>query len=301
MYVRTSASNALLSPARAWATRAPSRAAAATRSGDAEGAGSAGTLALTESVTLGRAEGSARRRAACGILDPSAAAAVAALIGRLELALRLLLGTLARLLLQLGDPLLLLGPQQRHDVVARLREPGRERVDHRGLGRAERGDLLALLGGQVVRAAGWTPRGLQRVELLEQRRRGRVEPPLDEDDLRPLAVGERQVTLVLDHRARHVHRRDRAGLPGERVVVASHDHLPHRDGRRQDEPQGGSEDDCPDRAGHAELSMSDGNGRAGDDGPSPTNALGPGKVLGPRSGTQRGEGNTPVGGGGSEC
>src|SRR5829696_1495327 len=113
-------SNAVLSPARARATRAPSRSAAAIRSAEAEG--SAGTLALTESVTLGRAGDSAHRRAACGIPDRSSLAAVATLdrLAPLELALRLLLGALARVLLVPGRALLLLRPQHRHHLLACL-------------------------------------------------------------------------------------------------------------------------------------------------------------------------------------
>src|SRR5829696_4365007 len=114
MYVRTSRSNALLSPARARATSAPSRSVAARRSGDTDG--SAGTPALTESVTLGRSRASAQRRAACVIPDLPPSAAITPLhdLAALELPLRRFLGALPRVLLELRGPLLLLGRQHRH-------------------------------------------------------------------------------------------------------------------------------------------------------------------------------------------
>src|SRR6185369_5307487 len=100
MYVRTSVSNAMSSPARARATSAPSRSAAATRSGVGDGV--AGTFALTESVTFGRARDSVQRRAACGIPDLSSAPAIILSRARtLQLLLGHLLGALARVLLEL--------------------------------------------------------------------------------------------------------------------------------------------------------------------------------------------------------
>src|SRR5215212_9550162 len=128
MYVRTSVSNAALSPARARATSAPSRSAATTRSGDA--CGSTGVFALTESETLGRVRGSAQRRATCGIPDLSPPAHPrAGILHLLELALRELLGALARVLLELVRTVLLLGPQQRHDPLVGLRHVRRDLLD----------------------------------------------------------------------------------------------------------------------------------------------------------------------------
>src|SRR4051812_17479966 len=113
MYVCTNASNAALSPARARATRAPSRSAAAMRSGDCSRA--AGALALTESETLGRVVGSAQRRAACGIPDLSAPShAGRRILQLLQLVFRHFLGALASILLELDRPILLLLAQHRH-------------------------------------------------------------------------------------------------------------------------------------------------------------------------------------------
>src|SRR4051812_3762897 len=207
MYVRTSVSNAVASPARTRAMSAPSRSAAATRSGECDG--SAGTLALTESVTFGRARDSAQRRAACGIPDlPSAPASLLDLTRTLELLLGRLLGALPRALLELRGAIALLGSEHGHHLIARLGERRRERVDHGDLRLAQAEELLALFRAEVVDAAGGTPGRLQRVDLLEHRRRRGVELALDQDDLRALTIGERHVLLVLDDRARHVHGRD---------------------------------------------------------------------------------------------
>src|SRR5215207_7421772 len=143
MYVRTSTSNAELSPARALATRAPSRSAAASRSG--ESVRSTGTFALTESVTLWRALGSVHRRAACAISDLSPPALTATIVRlRFELALRRLGGALACVLLQLGRALPLLRGQQRHRLRVGSRDVRRDRVDDRLLDLAEHHELVAL-------------------------------------------------------------------------------------------------------------------------------------------------------------
>src|SRR6476661_1530462 len=119
MCVRTSTSNALSSPARTRATSAPSRCAAATRSGD--GGGAAGTFALTESVTFGRACDSAQRRAACGIPDlpslPSPPAIVLHLARALQLFLGHLLGALPLVLLELHRTVALLRIEHRHHLL----------------------------------------------------------------------------------------------------------------------------------------------------------------------------------------
>src|SRR4051812_46877231 len=121
MYVRTSMSNAAVSPARARATSAPSRSAAASRSGDSRG--SAGAFALTESETLARGRDSVPRRAACAHPGlPPPAHCRADILHLLHLALRELLGALARILLELARPVPLLGAQQRHDTLVRRRD-----------------------------------------------------------------------------------------------------------------------------------------------------------------------------------
>src|SRR4030095_15021754 len=153
MYVRTSVSNALASPARARSTSAPSRCAAAARSGD--WGGSAGTVAPTEIVTCGRPRDSVQRRAACGIPDLSSAPTILLhLTGAFELLLGRLLGALSRVLLELRRAVALLGREHRHHLVACLGEGRRQGVDHLELRLAQREELLALLGAEVVDAAG---------------------------------------------------------------------------------------------------------------------------------------------------
>src|SRR6188508_3208480 len=161
MYVRTSVSNAVASPARARSISAPSRSAAAIRAAD--GDGSAGTLALTESVTLGRVRDSAQRGPASGIPDLSSAPPSAFHLLRtlLELLLRRVLGALPLVLLELRRAIALLRSEHRHHLLARLGERRRERVDQRHLRRAEGDELFALLRAEVVDAAGRTPGRLQ--------------------------------------------------------------------------------------------------------------------------------------------
>src|SRR3954452_9666249 len=157
MYVRTSTSNAAASPARARANSAPSRSAAARRSGDSRG--SAGAFALTESETLGRVRDSAQRRAACVIPDLSPAAHPADILHLLHLALRELLGALARILLELVRPVALLGAQHRHDTLVRRRDVWGDLLDDLRLRLPPGDELVALLLTQVAEPARGAPRG----------------------------------------------------------------------------------------------------------------------------------------------
>src|SRR4051812_40396905 len=211
MYVRTSMSNAALSPARARATRAPWRSAAAERSGDS--CGSVGAFALTVSETLGRVRDSAQRRAACGIPDLSPTAHPRAdILHLLHLVLRELLGALARVLLQLARAVTLLRLQQRHDSLVRLRDVRGDLLDDGDLLLPPRDELVALLLTQVAEPTRWTPRGLHRIEAREERRICAVELALDPGDLHALAIGERHVLVGLENGLGHAHGHDRGGL-----------------------------------------------------------------------------------------